>query len=133
MVMSFSERVTHMSEETKNVEVTIYRTVQLRNEDTFVVNVPADVTRDEIEECVEAHIDFEPWNSAAEIDISEVDAADDGEERGIDFVSDESRSTQPDVILVRRPNGRLVMKDLEEGEDEEEEDDEEDEEEDDNE
>jgi hypothetical protein len=111
-----------MSEKTRNVEVTIRRSVHLRNEDTFVVNVPADASSDEIEQCVEANIDFEPWDSAAGIDISEVDAADDGEELGVDFVSDESRSTQPDVILVRKPNGRLVMEDLEDCEDEEDDD-----------
>jgi hypothetical protein len=36
-------------------------------------------------------------------------------------VSDESRSTPPDVILVRNPNGRLVMEDLEESDEEEDE------------
>lgn len=108
-----------MKKQTRNVEVTIYRTVQLRNEDTFVVNVPADVTSDEIEECVEAHIDFEPWNSAAEIDISEVDAGDDGGELGVEFVSDETRLGVPDVILVRHRSGDLVMEDLEESDDEE--------------
>jgi hypothetical protein len=67
------------SNATKNVEVTIFRSVYLRNEDTFVVNVPVDASSDEIEQCVEKHISFEPWDSAAEIDISEVDAGDDGE------------------------------------------------------
>lgn len=118
-----------MSEKTRNVEVTIYRTVQLRNEDTFVVNVPADATRDEIEECVEDHIDFEPWNAAAEIDISDVDADDDGEELGVECVSDETRLGVPDVILVRHRSGDLVMKDLEESEDDDEEEDDQEEEE----
>ncbi len=108
-------------QKTKNVEVTICRSVHLRNEETFVVNAPADASSEDIEQCVEEHIDFEPWNSAAEIDISEVDAAEDGEGLGVDFVSNDSRSTQPDVILVRKPSGRLVMEDLEQSDDEEDE------------
>lgn len=108
-------------QETRNVEVTIVRSVCLRNEDTFVVIVPADASSNEIAKCVEEHIDFEPWDSAAEIDISEVDAVDFGEALEVDFVSDESRSIQPDVILVRSRNGRLVMEDFEESDDEEDE------------
>lgn len=107
-----------MAEKTKNVEVTIYRTVRLRNEHTFVVNVPADASSDEIEQGVEAHLHFEPWDSAAEIDVSEVDAGDYGGQVGVEFVSDETRLGVPDVILVRNWDGDLVMEDLVESDDE---------------
>ena len=98
-----------MKYKTKNVAVVFARAITMQSYEDLLINVPLNASTEEIQAYLEEHIDAEPWCSLAEVDVSEVDAAEGEETFDVECGGEVPVTFDADYILTRDANGDLCM------------------------